>query len=1790
MKIRELIEVPPVKTVIQMSDIKDPEIRSFLTESFLLTDETRGVLESFFGSLSRQEGKGFFLEGNYGSGKSHLLTVISLLLTCPESWQPILQQVDASADLLEYQKVISARNYLVVNLSLVEHSNRERLEDIINSGIIDALRNDQAKGKELPESPVNRLMELTIPENDYYRRKEYYSILTELLAGGTYQGIIFLIDELSEFLRSKPDGRSFNEDIRFLQFLGEFSAREYCWLIATLQEAIEKTGEITQEVFGKIKDRFPARFHLTGTHIREIVSKRLIKIKPGAREKISDIYQYYAEAFSNWSVGKEEFISLYPVNPLAISLLDNLKPLFSQHRGIIDFIHYRLKGDSSRNMPGMLTELAERLLNPDLIFDHFLDRIRETMETRGYYEKVYQYYQQELPSILSEDEVDTGLRLIKLLILFAISPVEKKYNVRTITHMLLKPVTELESGVNYEYIDDLLQRMYRHGAYLVFENSEEPGGNSYSLDLKADVNLIIQQKTEYIKSNFFKDEQRLFTGVGRLVEENYLPLKGLLEQPRSVRRVYWQKTERQGYLCLLPLTDISLKAITEFTERLKKPDFAEENGELKDFVILIGYPLEIAKQQQYLKEVIMPELDGEEQTSFCFWLPAELEGKGFLKDILARQLLLMEYQEKTGETATAITRKLQMMLNDDRKNVVEFFREAYFSGSLIDGNGETVLDLVETGILSFKQLLEKIVAILLERRFPDHVNIAPYHSTVNDSQLNRLCQDFLEAGEADRQLATGKGLMNIIENSLNPMGLVKTRGKAIILKVNPGTNPLLKEFFSLLEEERTHLDYIYLNLRKGRYGLTWPEFKVLVMALLYSGYITAYSDRQKIALSQLNAFNFNRIKYLGYGEIIDPVFQEVLANCSLLPPRFKNQPFSLPLQQDIWDYLVEVKREMVEEVRNLKVKLTDLTLDNKLSYTSQEQFLKTLERVEQLLEEVKVSYSAEEGLERFASSYQSLPNIDSYLERYHKLRVFFYQQYNTFLEIKNYLDYLPEELPDRGKFIQVKEHRKELEEALQDQAVIFNEGFFDGLVESFNSFRRLYAEVYYSEHERKLSGERFRLYRQLEESKDYQVLARLAEIEMVSVKDDLIKVDRLLARVLRQECNRLKREYLYRHPLCSCGFKPADQLESIPVQEIHRVISRGIAQYLATLGSSSYRSRIEQYLTEMEAVGEKRFARPIRELLLISSRVTDEVNSDDLVKLDQLLNRNLIKRINQALEGSIKLLERNLDQLYENLVGRCFSIEQLQQIFDDWLKTDTTPEQDTYIKVVAEEKRPVIRYSPESNNNSGNICKEEAEDILEGFLTEYYPELLRYYDHTGEEGFSLLMALLYWKNRYNLNIGDLTQDIIPSEDIIELSGRINPDTVYNFWDSIPGQGGVEPLDKRIRGNVERLTRQNNLLEQLIKLLPLGDLDQIISILEREFISYELIKKLITIFVKRTENGLSARGSDLLLKRIEKTLASTTEKKKIIYLELIKNYLQLQSSFSHLEGGKVPETAAKWSCFYRDYLAGLDYSLSRLKQLAQETGMVASLPLKVLQDKVKKLQNKYLAEFFKFGKENLFRIKEEAIPYFKREEDTRDRVPDLPSLLLEGYPELVKSVNSEQNYCILMDGMRSDNWELIKKELSVSIACRVIREGQLYSGLPTNTETQLERLREAGFSGEIISPEEVIINNEESSKDLFIKKQPIPGEIIKFTYIDDKIHTSRDNYSGLMEELLFQTRNKLVPFIQQLPARSTILIISDHGYRLNQQYQPAEKYEHPRYLHGGGTPYEVIVPWALLYKV
>jgi hypothetical protein len=60
LRIGDLVDVPEIKTVIQLGDLKDDELRRMIIETFVITAEVLNNLTSIFVSLAGREGRGVF--------------------------------------------------------------------------------------------------------------------------------------------------------------------------------------------------------------------------------------------------------------------------------------------------------------------------------------------------------------------------------------------------------------------------------------------------------------------------------------------------------------------------------------------------------------------------------------------------------------------------------------------------------------------------------------------------------------------------------------------------------------------------------------------------------------------------------------------------------------------------------------------------------------------------------------------------------------------------------------------------------------------------------------------------------------------------------------------------------------------------------------------------------------------------------------------------------------------------------------------------------------------------------------------------------------------------------------------------------------------------------------------------------------------------------------------------------------------------------------------------------------------------------------------------------------------------------------------------------------------------------------------------------------------------------------------------------------------------------------------------------------------------------------------------
>jgi hypothetical protein len=457
LKIRDQVNVLGQPTIVRLEQLKS-ENPGWISERFFLTEELHQHLSVLEKLLTRQHGCGLFLIGHYGSGKSHLLAFLDQAL---------------------HRGDLGRRGLNSLPVSLLNFKAEQSLESILESEL--GLRE-------------------TVPD-----RRNNWEKLHQLNPGGLF----LLLDELSEFLRSKPTRQSFNEDIRFLQFLGEWAQDHPLWILAALQEQIEHTGEIELDLYRKIKDRYPIRFLLTTAHVKDLISRKILQKAPTYASAVEKLARELKSLFPE--MDDATFSEIYPLHPATLDLLEEVRDRFSQARGIIGFTLTRLLGDETRGIPPFLDQPWGHLLSPDAIVDHFSDLFEVQPEFLPIAQRVFPYYRKNIPHLFeNRTQQELAWRLLKLLILVHLSPLRKELDSALAAQWLLLKVTTLDPARNREIVQKTLQKMAREGAYLTQRE------NSFKLNLE-------DQSREDLDELMARTLQEI-SGQGDTLFETLIPL------------------------------------------------------------------------------------------------------------------------------------------------------------------------------------------------------------------------------------------------------------------------------------------------------------------------------------------------------------------------------------------------------------------------------------------------------------------------------------------------------------------------------------------------------------------------------------------------------------------------------------------------------------------------------------------------------------------------------------------------------------------------------------------------------------------------------------------------------------------------------------------------------------------------------------------------------------------------------------------------------------------------------------------------------------------------------------------------------------------------------------------------------------------------------------------------------------------------------------------------------------------------------------------------------------------
>ncbi len=377
MKYKELIQFEPIDEVVKIHLLEIEDNRKRLVKTFVYSDAyistgkngPEGKIPLICNNLNfanTSEHFGIQIVGSYGTGKSHLMSLISIVAENKDYLQYV------SNDLVRESMRKIAGKYNVIRFELGSSENLWKLvgyqidQYFKKIGIDYSILADDA-----PDMYIDKLQRMM----SAYEKKE------------PTKGFLLVIDEMLAYLRGRSGTADLNQDLQVLQALGQMCDSSKFRIIFGAQELIysDKAFQFVAEMLSKVSDRY-LDITITKQDVQYVVQNRLLKKDEHQKQAIREHLKPFMQFFSDMSVQFETYVSLFPVSPAYFENFQQIRIGKSQ-REILKTLSTRFASmmdeDVPEKTPGLICydEYWEDLKNaPSLQANPDVRCVKEIME------------------------------------------------------------------------------------------------------------------------------------------------------------------------------------------------------------------------------------------------------------------------------------------------------------------------------------------------------------------------------------------------------------------------------------------------------------------------------------------------------------------------------------------------------------------------------------------------------------------------------------------------------------------------------------------------------------------------------------------------------------------------------------------------------------------------------------------------------------------------------------------------------------------------------------------------------------------------------------------------------------------------------------------------------------------------------------------------------------------------------------------------------------------------------------------------------------------------------------------------------------------------------------------------------------------------------------------------------------------------------------------------------------------------------------------------------------------
>lgn len=333
MKYSELIKFDPIETVVQLRDADESSAAKQLVKNYVISNEMADRLINLVIPQIQfdipMDNKGLLIVGNYGTGKSHLMSVISSLAEDKSLLAEISNENVADA------AIQIAGKFKVVRTEI--GATTMSLRDILVAQLEESLEQMEVDYR-FPDAG-------TISSH----KGAFEDMMDAFAKVHPDHGLLFVVDELLDYLRTRKD-QALILDLNFLREVGEVCKDLRFRFISGVQEAIFDSPRFAfvADSLRRVKDRFE-QILIARNDVKYVVAQRLLKKSPDQLVKIREHLTPFAKFYSNMNERMDEFVKLFPIHPDYIDTFERVTVV--EKREILKTISASMKKIIDEDIP-----------------------------------------------------------------------------------------------------------------------------------------------------------------------------------------------------------------------------------------------------------------------------------------------------------------------------------------------------------------------------------------------------------------------------------------------------------------------------------------------------------------------------------------------------------------------------------------------------------------------------------------------------------------------------------------------------------------------------------------------------------------------------------------------------------------------------------------------------------------------------------------------------------------------------------------------------------------------------------------------------------------------------------------------------------------------------------------------------------------------------------------------------------------------------------------------------------------------------------------------------------------------------------------------------------------------------------------------------------------------------------------------------------------------------------------------------------------------------------------------